>query len=79
VCLLKRELEEIRKRNFNVKDDNYLTLSQVAEFLGCTKLEVKKLVDDGELTPIKALPDDIRYLLSMKEVNKKSNTLKRQF
>jgi excisionase family DNA binding protein len=53
--------------------DIYLTVTQAAEFLGCTKEEVKQLVQDGKLTPIG--DNGYRYLLSMKEVNKKAGKL----
>ena len=50
--------------------DNYLTVTQAAEFLGCTKEDVLKLVESRKLTPLRALPNDKRYKLSMREVNK---------
>ncbi|MEH7249149.1 helix-turn-helix domain-containing protein [Neobacillus niacini] len=59
-----------------MKNDNYLSVTQAAEFLGCTKEDVKKLVEDGKLTPYKAYPNDTRYVLSMVEVNKKAKKLR---
>lgn len=56
-----------------MKKDNYLTVSQAAEYLNCTKEEVKELVDKQKLRAYKALPNDVRYLVSMREVNKLSN------
>ena len=53
-----------------MKNDNYLTVTQVAEYLGLTKTEVKQLIEDGKLRPVKAYPNDTRYVLSMREVNK---------
>lgn len=49
-----------------MKNDNYLTVSQAANYLGCTKEDVKQLVEDRKLTPFKARPNDIRYVLSMR-------------
>lgn len=52
------------------KNDIYLTVSQAAEYLGCNKEDVKQLVEQGKLTPLKARPNDHRFVLSMRQVNR---------
>jgi hypothetical protein len=53
-----------------LQKDNYLTVSQVADFIGCKKEDIKKFVHEGKLTPLRAYPNDTRYILSMREVNR---------
>ncbi len=57
-------------KNWLDKKDNFLTVTQAAEILNCSKTEVKNIVAKGKLTPIKAFEGDVRYMLSMKEVNR---------
>ena len=54
-----------------------MTITQAAEFLGRTKNEIKELAEKGVFTKIKAVPDDVRYVLSMHEVNKFKHKIKK--
>lgn len=57
-------------KNWPDKKDKLLTVTQAATALNCTKEDVKSLVTEGRLTPIKALSGDVRYKVSMREVNR---------
>ncbi|MDD4334791.1 MAG: helix-turn-helix domain-containing protein [Desulfotomaculaceae bacterium] len=53
-----------------MKKDIYVTITQASDYLGLSKNEVKDLVKKGILKAYKAMPNDVRFLLSMREVNK---------
>ena len=57
-----------------MKKDVYLSVSEAAEYLHCTKEDIKRLVQEKKLVPYKMVPNDIRFKLSMREVNSLKST-----
>ncbi len=55
------------------KKDRFMSVSEAANALGGIKEDIHTLVDEGLLTPIKHLPGDFRYLISMRELNRLMN------
>jgi predicted HTH domain antitoxin len=50
----------------SVKQEEYITVSQAAQIVGCSKSEMKILVEEKKLT--KFAPTEFRYLLVKSEI-----------